>query len=95
MYNHRLNPWVFDKFCCSALLCIEIYGCVDLVLGLDGTSTHFGPAFNEFHLNGRDVIELICLVDTVGTTALDILKEFIFCLIGLRIMMLKRGMACP
>ena len=57
----------------------EIHGSVDLVLGLDGTSTYFGRAFNEFHITGRSVTELIGLVDTVGKTALDMLNQFILC----------------
>ena len=44
----------------------EIHGCKDLVLGLDGTSTYFGRAFNEFHISGKTETELIGLLDCVG-----------------------------
>ena len=40
---------------------------------------YFGRAFNEFHITGRNVTELIGLVDTVGKTALDMLNQFILC----------------
>ena len=55
----------------------EIHGCEDLVLGLDGTSTYFGRAFNEFHISGKTETELIGMLDCVGKTALDMLNQFI------------------
>ena len=55
----------------------EIHGGEDLVLGLDGTSTYFGRAFNEFHISGKTETELIGLLDWVGKFALHMLNEFI------------------
>ena len=57
----------------------EIHGCVDLVLGLDGTSTYFGRAFNGILPTGRNVTQLIGLVGTVEKTALDMLNQFTLC----------------
>ena len=52
---------------------------IEYSLALFGTCTYFGRAFNEFHITGPNVTELIGLVDTIGNTALDMLNQFILC----------------